>query len=96
MDTLDAELLFLLNDIRINGGRAVHILSGNRCEDYNRKVGGSKNSQHLHSRAADIMIIGVEPYNIFQYFHKKYPDNFGLGLYKNFVHIDSRAVMARW
>lgn len=96
MDTVDAELLYLLNELRRDGGRAVHILSGNRCEEYNEKVGGAKNSNHLISRAADIMIIGVTPYQVFSHFNQKYPDSFGLGLYKTFVHVDTRDIMARW
>ena len=56
LDTVDAELLSLLEKIRAHFDRPITINSGCRCEAHNRAVGGSKNSQHLIGRAADIVV----------------------------------------
>ncbi len=37
------------------GGRPIHVNSGYRCLALNRKIGGARNSQHLHGLAADII-----------------------------------------
>jgi len=51
---LDEELLQLLQRMRTRKGRPLRIVSGYRCEPHNRAVGGSKGSQHLSGRAADV------------------------------------------
>lgn len=94
MDTVDTELLSILQAIRDKFGPVV-ITSANRCEDYNAKKGGAKNSQHLKSRAADIVIRGVEPQEVADFVAEKYP-NTGIGVYRDFTHIDSRGARARW
>lgn len=50
-----AELVQVLECIRAaTGGRPLRIVSGYRSADYNRRIGGARNSQHIHGRAADI------------------------------------------
>ena len=93
-DTVDAELITMLQAIRDNFGPVV-ITSANRCEDYNAKVGGSKKSQHLKGRAADIVVRGHTPKEIGDFIEKNFP-NCGLGVYSDFTHIDSRGSRARW
>jgi len=49
------ELLSALENLRrLCGGRPIEILSGYRSPQWNKRVGGAPNSQHLHNRAADI------------------------------------------
>ena len=93
---VDIELIRLLEEVREHFGKPVHINSGCRCEAHNKAVGGSENSQHKFARAADIVIEGVHPDKIYAFFDNRYPTQFGLGGYPNFVHIDSRSVKARW
>ena len=95
-DTADVDLLRLLEKIRANFRAPIKITSANRCPDYNEKVGGSKNSQHLKSRAADIIVIGVDPHLVADWVDETYPDKYGVGKYSNFTHVDSRNVKARW
>ena len=92
-----------LNWIRwYRGAAPVSVNSWYRSADYNRAVGGSTNSMHLTCGAADINKAGWEPKAVALALHNDYAmaDKLGLGLYKNFVHVDIRGMlgrpMARW
>lgn len=45
---------FILDPLRENYGRPIHVTSGYRCEELNKIIGGSENSQHKDGLAADI------------------------------------------
>lgn len=72
------------------------INSAHRCPTHNKNVGGASKSKHVNGTAMDIRIKGVTPKELFDYFDKEYPNKYGIGLYKNFTHIDSRKERARW
>lgn len=95
-DTADIELIKILEQVRSHFNRPVKINSGHRCNKYNKSVGGSSKSQHLYGRAADIVINGIDPYEIYDYLNECYPDSLGLGGYSNFTHVDTREGKARW
>jgi uncharacterized protein YcbK (DUF882 family) len=95
-DTVDYKLLEILNLVRKHFHSPVKITSGNRCESYNKQIGGSKNSQHVKSRAADIQVSGIHPHEVYALLDKWYPDEYGMGKYETFTHIDSRGIKARW
>lgn len=44
----------VLDQLREAYGKPIRVNSGFRCEKLNKKVGGSKTSDHLHGMAADI------------------------------------------
>lgn len=44
----------ILDPLRENYGKAIHVNSGYRCPALNEAVGGSKTSQHMKGMAADI------------------------------------------
>ncbi len=95
MDTVDAELLEILEDVRFHFNSPVVITSANRCNSHNDRIKGSKNSQHLRSRAADIVVNDIHPDDVYAYLDLKYP-HCGLGCYDTFTHVDSRGTKARW
>ena len=95
-DTVDVELIKVLERVRSHFNARVTVNSGNRCEDYNRAVGGGEDSQHLKSRAADIVVKGVSPMDVYAYLVRIYPIKYGIGSYGTFTHIDTRALKARW
>ncbi len=43
-----------LDPLREAWGKPIRVTSGYRCEELNRRVGGSRTSQHLAAEAADI------------------------------------------
>lgn len=49
------DLVDVLQRARSAKGRPLRIVSGVRCEAHNRAVGGSRTSQHVHGRAADVV-----------------------------------------
>ena len=93
---VDKELVDVLEDIRTHFGKPLIITSSHRCEEHNRNVGGSPNSMHLTGKAADIQILGAEPSKVQGYVLNKYPDQYGIGSYATFTHIDVRDTKARW
>lgn len=86
----------LLQKIRDHFGKAVIINSAYRTEAHNKAIGGATYSQHKYGLAADIHINGVTPKEIAAYVETLLPLSGGIGIYKNFVHIDVRRVKSRW
>ncbi len=78
----------------------ITITNAYRCESHNKAVGGSKNSQHLQGKAADLQIKGIDPedlhFTIEAFISERIMLEGGLGLYKTFVHYDIRKEKARW
>ena len=100
---LDEELVVLLQCIREHFGKPLHITSGYRTAAHNAAVGGSKSSQHLLGRAADIRAQGVNVEDVAAYADSLMPDWGGVGRYPakagratGWVHVDTRADKARW
>ena len=90
------ELVSLLQKIRDHFGVAVTINSGYRTSTYNKKVGGTTNSQHVKGTAADIVAKGVDPLTVAQYAEYLMPDSGGIGVYQTFTHVDVRTNRSRW
>lgn len=95
-DTIDAELVVVIQDLRDHFNAPVKVTSGNRCPAYNMQIGGAEKSYHPRGRAADVQVAGVMPDDVHAYLVVKYPDQYGIGKYKTFIHIDTRSKMARW
>ena len=100
---IDEGLVVLLQCIREHFGKPITITSGYRTAEHNAKVGGSKSSQHLLGRAADIQVAGVSPDAVAAYAESLMPGWGGVGRYpvkagrtKGWVHVDTRANKSRW
>ena len=100
---VDEALTVLLQAIREHFGRAVVITSGYRTAAHNAKVGGSKSSQHLLGKAADIQVADTTVEAVAAYAESLMPDWGGVGRYpvksgraKGWVHVDTRAKKSRW
>ena len=65
--------------------------SGFRSQQYNTKVGGAKESQHLQGNAADLTWPGFSPRSeaLLQFVELARKEGFrGIGYYNNFIHVD--------
>lgn len=78
----------------------VKINSGYRSPEHNTKIGGSKTSQHLLGKAADIVIDGYTPDEVADLIEELIENGDilqgGLGRYNTFTHYDIRKSKARW
>lgn len=78
------------------GDRAITITSGYRPPAVNRAVGGVSNSQHVYGAAADIVVGGIPPHEVFRRLDSWHGSTGGLGDSSGFTHIDLRGYRARW
>ena len=88
----------ILEPMRAEFGPA-KVMSGYRPRDYNARIGGAKLSQHIYdltpdSVASDIIFARGRPRTWAAYANKLGAG--GVGTYSSFVHLDNRAVRARW
>lgn len=95
-DVVDADLLEILEEIRVRFNKPVVINSAARCPAHNKAVGGSPTSQHLLGKAADIVIDGEQPGYVGSFVDAVRKDCFGVGVYETFTHVDSRTGKGRW
>jgi len=81
-------------------GKTIIINSAYRSPDYNKKIGGVKDSQHLKGNASDITVKGMTPKEVAKIIEGLIANGKmqqgGIGIYPNFVHYDIRGVKARW
>jgi len=104
-DTVDVELLEVLEDVRTHFNLPVIISSACRCREHNEGVqkiansnyrAYSSRSKHMYGIAADIKVKGAMPSLVYLYLSNKYPNKYGIGSYNTFTHIDIRPTKARF
>ena len=86
-------LVARLEMLRSKFNKPVFVVSGYRCPDHNKRVGGAPKSQHLLTQAADIRVEGISPERIAKLAHGIFN---GIGLYDSFTHVDTRAKRTSW
>ena len=100
---IDQTLVVLLQAIREHFNKPITITSGYRTGTHNTAVGGSKSSQHLLGKAADIQVADTTVEAVAAYAESLMPDWGGVGRYpvkagraKGWVHVDTRPNKSRW
>ena len=91
---LDGALVTVLELIRQHFNAPVTINSGYRCKAHYKAVGGAAGSLHTKGMAADIVVQGVPPLEVARY--AEGIGVLGIGLYADFVHVDTRGSKAYW
>lgn len=94
-NTQDTETMLVVQDVRDAFDSPVFVNSGYRCPDYNKRIGGAPESQHMYGRANDIRVSGVSPKRVADYLERKYPGKYGIGRYRSFTHVDTKSGLAR-
>lgn len=92
---MQSTFLAKLEDIRVDWGLPLSPTSGQRCEYWNEKKGGSPTSQHLIGNAADFWFTDPQDAEDFVLLAEKHGFG-GIGVGKHLVHIDNRDGRARW
>jgi len=94
-EKIDPVLVAKLEVLRsLLADKPIIVTSGYRCESHNQTVGGAVDSQHLKGKAADIVVKGLKPYQVYYYADKVFA-NSGVGFYKTHIHVDT-ANKRRW
>lgn len=90
---MNYDFVFTLERLRKRLDAPMVVTSGYRCLQYNKKIGGSPNSQHTKGRAADIAVDnGLMRYRVVNLATLLlFP---GIGVAKDFIHIDNREAKA--
>lgn len=96
-DDIKYAIVFSLQKVRDHFEKKITINSGCRCDKYNKKTGGSKNSKHKEGIAADFVVEDVDPDKVADFLEEFFIGNSGLGRYDSFTHFDVRTdKKARW
>jgi len=69
VDNLTMLCVNILEPVRTRFKSSVFIISGYRCPELNKEVGGAKDSQHLTGMAADIRVGGIRNVDVWHYIH---------------------------
>lgn len=93
---VDEELAQILQIVRNYYGRPLIINSGFRTISHNEKVGGETGSYHTLGMAADFYVRGISVANVVNLLNKICGNAYGIGTYKDYIHIDTRRECARW
>ena len=93
-------VLRVVDQLREHFGKPITLLSSYRSPAYNAAIdGAAAKSFHMRFQALDISVEGKTPKQVFAVL-KKWRDagkfRGGLGLYRTFVHIDTRGSDATW
>ena len=89
----------VVDELRHRLGVPITINSSYRSPAYNRAVGGARASQHLRFNALDIRSAKASPLKIAKELRKMRAEGKfkgGIGLYRTFVHIDTRGKNKNW
>jgi uncharacterized protein YcbK (DUF882 family) len=82
---------------RAKHGKPIKIASAYRSPKYNKAVGGASKSQHVEFNALDLRTSAPKTlHKILLDMRNKGEFKGGLGLYKTFVHVDTRGHNADW
>lgn len=95
-DNMTADLLSKVDQLREYMGIPLYINSGFRCVRHNIEVGGKPDSRHLQGMAADISMskmTAFQRHKVLEFIHDTFN---GIGIGKNFVHVDTREHKAMW
>lgn len=76
------------------------IISAYRSPRYNSAVRGKSHSLHMANQAVDVIFHGATPYHVAKVARylrdKKRKFSGGIGVYRSFVHVDTRGYKADW
>jgi len=86
-----------LTGISIAVGYQLEITSGYRSPEYNARVGGARNSQHVQGNAVDVVQRGLSIAQRQQFIQAAIDNGFtAIGIYNTFTHVDIRGARVAW
>ena len=91
--------LWVLDQLRHYTKRPIRLISSFRSKEYNKIVGGTRNSTHKVNQAIDFQMDGMSPnaaFNALLRMRKAGCFVGGIGQYSTFTHVDTRDSIATW
>jgi hypothetical protein len=76
--------------------KSLHINSGFRTKEHNRRVGGKEESQHLYGKAADIAVPMKDQGKFIELARQAGFKGIGVGGREGYVHVDVRDTESTW
>ena len=95
-DTVDVDLISVLEAVRHEFNSPVTVNSGCRCDGHNMRIGGAADSLHRIGKAADIVVNDIDPVDVAAWLNGAYPKSLGIGTYRTHTHVDVRLNRERW
>lgn len=95
-ELMDAVFLDRLDKLRGSVGHPLIVNSGFRCPKHNAEKDGSKESMHLKGMASDISTTNMTAGQRHRLINQAMELFNGIGIGKNFVHVDIRKEPAMW
>jgi hypothetical protein len=87
----------VLDEARKRLGASIRITSAYRSPAYNKRIGGVSNSTHVRFNATDLVTDSpAKLYLVLLDLRREGLFKGGLGLYRSFVHLDTRGHNATW
>jgi lysozyme len=87
----------VLDEARTRLKAPIRITSAYRSPAYNKRIGGVSNSTHVRFNATDLVCVTpASLYLVLLDLRREGMFKGGLGLYRSFVHLDTRGVNATW
>ncbi len=87
----------VLDEARKRLGASIRITSAYRSPAYNKRIGGVSNSTHVRFNATDLVTDSpAKLYLVLLDLRREGLFKGGLGLYRSFVHLDTRGTNATW
>ena len=93
---MNYEFLERVDAFREVFGSPLTVNSGYRCPKHNTDVGGKSKSLHMLGFAADISMLHMMPHQRDKLLRLALEKFKGVGIGKNFIHVDGRVDVARW
>lgn len=96
---ISLELVKKIQEVRDLLDKKIFVISGIRCPDWNKKIGGASTSTHLprYGLASDLQVEKATKYRTIELYLAAEKIGFnGLGFYGNFIHVDLGNRISRW
>lgn len=84
---MQEQVVRICDEARRHFGRPGHIVSGLRCQEWNRIQGGVANSQHMYGKAVDLRIDGVTADQLLAFIQTQ-PHRYAYKINGTNVHVD--------